>query len=277
MIQEKQKKSQMMEGISGKSLEKTGLQFQNVHRVLDKDWTEFRHNPQLFVSTIFFPVFFSIVFSFSIVSTASNGNIEPVDLYWSVRNLMGFLKALFLMIPMIICQRLTSDSLAGEKERKTVETLLLLPITRQKLYLGKVAFALIPGLIVTGITFGLMGSIVNLCTYRPEIANLPLLVFGDGSFWALAWVVSPLFSLLIIQLGIGISARASSVKSAQSLSMLLFIPFSLFALSAILGGDSLENPWVLAGLCGILVCLNVVIASKGQIILNKERLISSVT
>ncbi|HEV3225971.1 MAG TPA: ABC transporter permease subunit, partial [Acidimicrobiales bacterium] len=50
----------------------------------------------------------------------------------------GYLLApLFLIVPMMVSAVLAADAFAGEKERKTLESLLHLPITDRELFIAK--------------------------------------------------------------------------------------------------------------------------------------------
>ncbi len=251
--------------------------FQNVFNILKKDWIELRHNRQMIITTIFFPVFFSIVFPMSFSSSFAGDTNSPLEQYWNVQAMMGFLKSLFLMIPAIIALRFTADSFAGEKERKTIETLILLPIKNSELFAGKVLFAVLPSIFVGGASFCIMGLVMNLQVYRAELAGLPLLIFGEGGFWVFAFIVSPLLSLVVCQLGTAISARASNVKSAYSLTVLSLLPISSLGISSVLGIDPSNDGTFLAILTGLLLFGNFLIGMNACRILNKERLIACIS
>ena len=59
---------------------------------------------------------------------------------------LGYLLSpLLLVIPLMVSAVLAADAFAGEKERRTLEGLLLLPISDRDLFLAKVLSAYVPG------------------------------------------------------------------------------------------------------------------------------------
>jgi len=126
----------------------------------------------------------------------------------------------FLLIPLLMSGIITSDSFAGERERNTLETLLVTPIRDWELLLGKILTPFVPALLVTWISFGLLTK---------GIANLINPHFLSPVFPDTIWIVSvalvvPLFLAGTVLAEILISARVSSVKAASALNMLLSFP-----------------------------------------------------
>ena len=65
---------------------------------------------------------------------------------------LGYLLSpLLLVIPLMVSAVLAADAFAGEKERRTLEGLLLLPIADRDLFLAKVLSAYVPALVITWI------------------------------------------------------------------------------------------------------------------------------
>ena len=63
---------------------------------------------------------------------------------------LGYLLSpLLLVIPLMVSAVLAADAFAGEKERRTLERLLHLPITDRDLFLAKVLSAFVPALAIT--------------------------------------------------------------------------------------------------------------------------------
>ena len=75
---------------------------------------------------------------------------------------LGYLLApLFLVVPLMVSAVLAADAFAGEKERKTLEWLLHLPITDRDLFLAKVLGAFVPAMAVSWIGFVCFAIVVN--------------------------------------------------------------------------------------------------------------------
>ena len=135
---------------------------------------------------------------------------------------------LWAWVPFILVNSVVADSFAGERERKTLETLLASRLSDRAILIGKVCSAIAYG---WGIT--LIGLIVALVTIN--------IAFGAGEFLffppliGLAiFLLSFLVAWLAAGLGVIVSLRAASVLQAQhtlSLAFLfLFVPLLLLPL-----------------------------------------------
>ena len=135
---------------------------------------------------------------------------------------------LWAWVPFILVNSVVADSFAGERERKTLETLLASRLSDRAILIGKVCSAIAYG---WGIT--LIGLIVALVTIN--------IAFGAGEFLffppliGLAiFLLSFLVAWLAAGLGVIVSLRAASVRQAQqtlSLAFLfLFVPLLLLPL-----------------------------------------------
>lgn len=172
---------------------------------------------------------------------------------------------------------IVSDSFAGEKERKTAETILALPMTHKELYVGKMITALIPSLFFSYISFLLMGLVFNITAGSQIPEGAPLFIFGDPSFWLIAFALSTLISMVNIQAGLMISARARDVKAAQSLTGTTLIPLLGILFAGMLKPDLLGNVWIILILCGIFSVVVYIMTIVGSKLINRERLVANLT
>ena len=77
---------------------------------------------------------------------------------------LGYLLSpLLLVIPLMVSAVLAADAFAGEKERRTLDGLLYLPISDRDLFLAKVLGAFVPALVITWI-----GAIVYAVLATPS-------------------------------------------------------------------------------------------------------------
>jgi hypothetical protein len=153
---------------------------------------------------------------------------------------------------------------------------LVLPITHKELYLGKLLTALIPAIAFEILSFVIMGIEINLIALPYLLPGAPLLVFGDISFWFVAFLLGALFSTVNVQLGIIISSLSKSYKSAQSISRIVII--------AVVGllFRSIDNPLLLSDL-GFILLLGVILAVIvyiqvviGSRLINREKLVANI-
>ena len=180
------------------------------------------------------------------------------------------MKPLFLLSPIVPTIIVASDSFAGEKERKTIESLLTLPITDKELILGKVFTSLIPGLLATWVAFGVFQVIIFITTY--EIFGFFLISLG---WYLLVFLFGTLFSLLSVLLITINSSRAKNAKSAQNIAVIFILPLisliflqftNIFMLNVI-------NILLLSGFLAVLDIITIYLGGKQ---LNRDHLISQV-
>jgi len=160
----------------------------------------------------------------------------------------------FLLIPLLMSGIITADSFAGERERNTLETLLVAPIRDWELLLGKILTPFVPALIITWISFGLLTRGIS------DLINPHFLspVFPDMIWIVSVALVVPLFLAGTVLAEILISARASSVKAASALNMLLSFPvlgIMLMQSSGFVLFSDRTLPWMLAFLAAVDVVL----------------------
>ena len=76
---------------------------------------------------------------------------------------LGFFMApIYLLVLLIVSSVIAADTFAGERERKSLESLLYLPATDADLLVFKLVGAWIPAVSVGGIGFLLYGATVNV-------------------------------------------------------------------------------------------------------------------
>ncbi len=133
----------------------------------------------------------------------------------------GYLLApLFLIVPLMVSAVLAADAFAGEKERKTLESLLHLPIAERDLFLAKLLTAFIPALAVSWIGF------LCFCVVANGVA-WPVLhrVFVPTQLWMvmILWV-GPAVATLGLAVMVRVSARAKTSQEANQLGGAVILP-----------------------------------------------------
>lgn len=133
----------------------------------------------------------------------------------------GYLLApLFLIVPLMVSAVLAADAFAGEKERKTLESLLHLPIAERDLFLAKLATAFIPAIAVSWIGF------LCFCVVANGVA-WPVLhrIFVPTQLWMvmILWV-GPAVATLGLAVMVRVSARARTSQEANQLGGAVILP-----------------------------------------------------
>lgn len=142
------------------------------------------------------------------------------------------------LMPMLImiflfsgCMAVAPESIAGEKERGTIATILVTPIHRSELALGKI-FSLSIIALLSGLS-----STIGVLLSMPKLMggmDISMTVYGLGDYAMLGLVVLSTVLLLIALISI-ISAFAKSTKEAQTLIMPLMIIVMMIGVSGMFG------------------------------------------
>ena len=104
---------------------------------------------------------------------------------------------------------LIADSVAGERERHTLETLLASRLSDSAILIGKIVAA-----VLYGLGFALANLLVGLIAVNIAHREVGPILFGTQRF-IVTIVLTILASLFMAGIGVFISLRASTVKQAQ--------------------------------------------------------------
>lgn len=151
----------------------------------------------------------------------------------------------FLLVPLIVSGIVTSDSFAGEKERNTLEALLIAPITDRQLFHGKVLTSGAPSLLMSWLGFAILTWLIADWV-NPHFDRR---VFPDWSWMVTMVLVIPAFVVFAVIIEILISSKVESVKAASAINMVLTFPV-LAAMGSQSSGYFLfdqHNVWIIGG------------------------------
>lgn len=127
---------------------------------------------------------------------------------------------LFLVMPLFIPVLISAQSVAGEKERRTIEPLLASPLTAVEIVLAKSLAAVIPAMGITLIAFTLFAVGVDVIVW--PLLHRP--VVPDGSWLFAVLVLAPLLSFLGNTITVLVSSRVNDSRLAQQIAALIVIP-----------------------------------------------------
>ncbi len=174
-------------------------------------------------------------------SMANKMDVNAGDIEYDVATDEDVTGQLFAMLlPMLLmtfmfsgCMAIAPESIAGEKERGTIATLLVTPMKRSALALGKIislsCIALLSGL---SSFLGTMLSLPKLYG-SAEGMNTSVYVLGD---YLLLFVVIMSTVLVLVSMIAVISAFASSIKEASTAVTPLMIVVMVVSILPMLGG-----------------------------------------
>ena len=167
-----------------------------------------------------------------------------------------------MMLPMLLlmfvysgCISVAPESIAGEKERGTIATLLVTPMKRSDLALGKVISLSVVAL-MSGVSsfLGTMLSLPKLI--GSEIEGMSAAVYSMMDYFLLFLIVISAVLLLTAVISI-ISAWTSSVKEASTaVSPLMIVVMLIGVSSMMLTGERMSTLFYLIPVYNLVLCMN---------------------
>lgn len=214
-----------------------------IRTLMQKDITAVRRSKSITIPMVLVPIILLVVLPVVLGNLAKS--VDPGAALSSplVKNLLGaiadlppreqlpvlvlqlLLSPLLLVIPLMVSAVLAADAFAGEKERRTLESLLHLPISDRDLFLAKLLGAFVPALVITWAGSLLYGVVANAIAWSAtERLIIPF------SQWALMMIwVAPAVALLAIGLLVLVSSRARTTQEANQLGGAVILPLILLA------------------------------------------------
>ena len=173
-----------------------------------------------------------------------NQGVATADLATAEDVSAGIISMLMPMLLMIFlfsgCMGLALESITGEKERGTIATLLVTPLKRSELAIGKI------------LSLATLSFLSGLITAMSTILSLPKLmsgaegmidagIYGIKDYAFLAIIILSTLLLLVAMISI-VSAFAKTVKEASSAVMPLMIIVMLVGVTGMFSGGAQTSP-----------------------------------
>lgn len=176
---------------------------------------------------------------------------------------------LFLTLPVFVPILISSQSVAGEKERRTLEPLLSTPVTGSELLAGKSLAALIPALALTWLGFLVLTAAVDAVAL-PRLGSAPL----PDRLWTFGLlVIAPLFAFFGNGVAVLISARVSEARLAQQLAGLVVLPL-VGLVAGQLGGWLHAGPVYYGLEAAVIFALDALLVWASLRVFDRDRLVS---
>ncbi len=266
--------------------------------VFRKDWWEISRNWQVLLPILVVPVLFSVALPAALIAMPGLVNVPMSSTSQITELIVGklpaavqgqlsglsetqvmvyvmvlyFLAPLFLVIPLMASSVISSDSFAGEKERRTIEALLATPITDGELFVGKVLVSFVPSMIVTVVSFLLYTLTVDLLAFD---------MFGRLLLPNLGWVMlifglAPVIALASIGLTVMISLRVRGFREAQQISVVLIVPI-LMLIFAQAFGALIFGPVVIGALTVAFAVVDLLLFRLGVRLFRRDEILSQIS
>ncbi|HML48116.1 MAG TPA: ABC transporter permease [Clostridia bacterium] len=185
---------------------------------------------------------------------------EPIDLQRLVLDLVlnRVMPMFFLMIPIMAASVMAASAFVGEKEKRTLETLLYCPLTLKQIFEAKILASFAMSMAVSFASFASMMLVIEV---EIVLTTGSMLIPNIG--WLITMLlVSPSISLIAITFIVRGSAKAQTMEEAQQRAVFLILPILILVVGQFTG-IILISPWLLLGV-GAVVALLAWLLIKGS-------------
>lgn len=226
--------------------------------IIKKDFRSIILNKRLFPVLIIVPLVLALIVPSIFIITihfipADSPEIQELLVMVQMDSFSGDLKLIayelvlnrimplfFMMIPLMAATVMAASSFVGEKEKRTLETLLYSPITLKGIFQAKILASFLMSMLVSYGAFLMMTILVEI----------EFLITTGGPIWpSISWLIvmlmlSPAISMVAIILIVRGSAKAQTVEEAQQRAMFLIFPLLLLIIVQFSGIIQISN-WLL--------------------------------
>lgn len=222
------------------------MSWKSIFTIAKKDWREVSQNQSAWMPMLIIPVLFILAMPLGMILLI--GTLPEAEQFLNDPQMAGFFQRMpeflrvlivglnpaqtsillmlgylfapfFLILPLMFSTVIAAESFAGERERKTIESLLYTPTTDGELFLGKMVAAGLPAVAITWISFLIYTLVVNVAAY-PVMGRI---WFPIASWYPLIFWISPAISVLGVAFTVLISARVQTFMGAYQSSASLVI------------------------------------------------------
>ncbi|MFV0400327.1 MAG: ABC transporter permease [Oscillospiraceae bacterium] len=236
--------------------------------LIKKDFQSITSNKRLFsvllivplVMTLVLPTMFVVLFALTPIEsadvdallkllTAQSPGADSRELLIGAM-LNNIMPVFFLMIPIMASSVMAASSFVGEKEKRTLETLLYCPLSLRQIFTAKIMASFAMSMFVSLLSFAAMFLVVEIELWF----LLGTLILPNVSWIVLMLLVSPSIALIATTLIVRGSAKAQTVEESQQRSVFLILPVILLAVGQFTG-IMLVSPWLLVGIGVVLAAI----------------------
>ncbi|HEU4690910.1 MAG TPA: ABC transporter permease [Vicinamibacterales bacterium] len=179
-----------------------------------------------------------------------------------------FFAVMLVLIPVTASMSLAAHSVVGEKQARSLEPLLVTPITTFELLGAKVLGAFIPSAVLTA-GFFVLYLLAALLFARAGVAWALL---GPRTL-GIVFVLGPLAALAALQMAVCVSSRVNDARTAQQIGVLVILPVAGLLIGQLFGSLQLTGPLILMIAAGSLV-VNAILMWIGIVLFDRETILT---
>lgn len=174
----------------------------------------------------------------------------------------------FMIIPLMVSSIIAANSVVGEKERGTLETLLYTPLTNRELVIGKLLGAFMPAVCVSLLAFFLYFVIGNAVSW----GMIGIFMIRSPIWIPAVLLLSPATSLLGLSLTLLISIKAKTYMEAQQTSGVIVLPFVMLVVVQ-MSGVMVFKPVYVVAFAAVLILASYIVFNRIGPKFNRESIL----
>jgi len=186
----------------------------------------------------------------------------------SLLSALNILLLLAAFYPVLISSQMAVMAFPVERDQRTLEHLLSLPLTDGEIFLGKFLSAVLTGL--AGLVF-VFAVVIGYTLANSNIAWNTLLL--NESLALLIFVISPMMVILVTLLTVVLSSHISSPRDAYIVNLLIMM--AMLGLNVAIASVNVDIFMFNVGLAVFLILATIILYIAGINTVSREKLISS--
>ncbi len=259
---------------------------ERIKAIIIKEWREVFKNKFVLFTVSFLPLMITALpLGILYFTTGSEdfGGISAADLPPQLSSLCGDLVGgdcmqyyivtqfllLFMMVPVIIPMTIASYSIVGEKTTRTLEPLLVTPVSTLEILVGKGLAGIIPAVLTTWAGYLLYAVGAHIMVDNPAVVGK----LFDPLWMTAIFVVGPLLSIMGVSIAVMISSRVNDPRVAEQISGIFVLPIvGLFIGQTT--GFILVNQQFILWMAGVLLVLDSILFYFAIQVFQRETILS---
>lgn len=176
----------------------------------------------------------------------------------------------YMIVAAVLPTTISSYTLIGEKNAKSLEPLLSAPVTDREILIGKSIAAFLPPL---GSVWGGMAIFMILMDFVTR-GKLGYYFFPDVNTAIIMFLIVPLVTLMSVELNVMISSRVSDIRTAQQMGFLPAIPFAALYVSSQFKIISLGSRTNLLAIAAVLFVVDIILSFLVTVTFRREEILT---
>ena len=268
------------------------MKWNRIKAIIKKDIKEVTANKMVIIPMIIVPLILCIVVPLAILIVINQVGLDSINGVEQFEKIIPFYSVpdqfseltyqilyiflnfsflpFFMIIPLMVSSIIAANSIVGEKERKTLETLLYTPVTNREFLQGKLLSSFIPAFLITLLAFITYFVIINLVSF---------LLIGVLIVRSLIWIpaillLSPAVSLLGLSVTLLVSLKAKTFMEAQQTAGIIVLPFVALVIVQITGVVIFKPVFIVVIAAAVFILSYLLISRIGPRF-NREKIIAT--